>query len=82
MGTVRGAHMYHIDSFVAEQLLVVCIYLCVGCAIFGSGFLCFFPDDIAESHHVCPVDRLQGRHVFCVSDSSAADDSDTQPICH
>ena len=82
MGTVRGAHMYRIDSFVAEQLLVVCIYLCVGCAIFGSGFFCFFLDDIAESHHVCPVDCLQGRHMFPVSDSAAADDSDTQPICH
>ena len=82
MGTVWGAHMYHIDGFVVEQLLVVCIHLCVGCAVFGSGLFCLFPDDIAESHHVCPVDRLQRRHVFSVSDSAAAYDSDTQPICH
>ena len=74
---VGGQHMDSVDSGVSQQLMIVGVNLCVGSAVFLSGFLSALGDQVAESNHV-HVFFLLGHtgEMLAVSDAATADKAD------
>ena len=74
--------MYNVDALVLEELSVVLVDLCVGCAELLLSSLGSLNDDIAECYHFCVGLCSERRHVLAVCNSAASDNSDSELLSH